>query len=140
MFAGLTRAAVLASKLGVGLIAGLGSTAAAAQSTGAEVAHVLGVRGFVLAGSQGQQSPLDVLDTIRDRTRIDLEANSELRICHYRTRTLLTLRGPLRAVVSAGGLAVDDTAPVGRSQEPCSAPTMATVHGGLVTRGLNTRR
>jgi hypothetical protein len=96
----------------------------------------MAVRGFVLASTQGQPAPLDVLEGIRDRTRLDLPANSELRICHYRTRTLLTLRGPLRAVVSANGLAVEDANAVTSTAETCAAPTLATVQGGLLSRGL----
>src|SRR5262249_51818918 len=72
-----------------------------AQETTADVAYVESVNGRVIASLQGSPTLLDVLDVIGERTRLDLPANSELRICHYRARKLLTLKGPLRASVSA---------------------------------------
>ena len=131
MLGRITRTALLVSTLGLGA----GVSTAAAQGAGSDVAHVLAVKGIVLATAQGQPAPLDILDVIRDRTRLDLPANSELHICHYRTRTLLTLRGPQRAVVSTNGLAVEDTNAVTNTAETCAAPTLATVQGGLLSRG-----
>jgi hypothetical protein len=128
MVAGMTRTAVAVTILGFGL----GISGAAAQTT--DVAHVVTVQGFVLAGSSERPALLEVLDPIRDRTRIDLPANSELRICHYPTHTTLILRGPTRAEVSARGLAVENVNAVDSSREPCGQPAMATVQGGLMTR------
>ena len=136
MLGGIARTALLVSTLS--LAAGVSD--AAAQGATTDIAYVSAVSGFVLASAQGQPTPLDVLDGIRERTRLDLPANSELSICHFRTRTLLTMRGPLRAVVSANGLAVEDANAVTISAETCAAPTLANVQGGLLSRGLATRR
>ena len=105
-----------------------------------QIAHVEAVSGIVLAASEGRQTLLDVLDIIRDETELDLRANSELRICLYRSRKLLTLRGPLRAMISATGLTIERFNPVDSSAETCSAPVVSIVHGGFLSRGPSLRQ
>jgi hypothetical protein len=93
------------SVMGVFLTAGR----SAAQESAADVAYVMEVSGRAVASLQGRPSLLDTLDIIRDRTRLDLQANSELRLCHYQTHQLLTLKGPLRASVSSDGVMVENS-------------------------------
>jgi hypothetical protein len=132
MASGILKAALLASTLGVGL--GLGISQAAAQASPTEVAYVEAVRGRVIASSQGKPALLEALDTVGDRTQLDLQANSELRICHYPTRKLLTLHGPLRASVSPSGVTAENGAALKGPSETCAAPLVSTFQGGLVTR------
>jgi len=119
---------------------GLGSVPAraAATETPTDVAYVEEVRGRVVASSQGVPTLLDALDIISDRTRLDLQANSELRICHYRTQRLLALKGPLRAAISQDGV----TAENGKvsSEGSCATPLVSTFQGGIGSRntGLKT--
>jgi len=84
------------------LLAAVDGTAAPAlaQQATADVAYVEDVSGRVVAFAQGKPILLNAFDTISDRTRLDLQANSELRICHYPTRQFLTLKGPLTASIS----------------------------------------
>jgi hypothetical protein len=90
---------VLASAIGLSL--GVG------QASGAGAALVEGVSGRVVAFAAGKPTLLDDLDVVSDGTRLDLQANSELRICHYKMRQFVTLRGPLRASVSLEGVTVE---------------------------------
>src|SRR5258708_30120952 len=83
----------------MGVFPAAGPAHSAAQETANDVAYVEEVNGRVVASSQGEPTLLDPLDIVSDRTRLDLQANSELRICHYRTHQLITLKGPLRALV-----------------------------------------
>ena len=106
----------------------------------ANVAHVLAVHGSVLAHASGERTRLEILDGIRERTRIELTANSELRICHYPTRTQITLKGPLRAEVWADGLTTENAKAVERSTAPCLAPGLASVQGGHLSRGASAAR
>jgi hypothetical protein len=138
MIAGITRAVVVVSTLSLDLWAG--GSRAVAQEAAMQVAHVEAVSGLVVAASQGKQTLLDVLDVIRDQTELDLRANSELRICLYRSRKLLTLRGPLRAVISATGLTAESVNAVDSSAETCSAPVVSIFHGGFLSRGLASRQ
>src|SRR5262245_14097430 len=84
-------AAALLLGLGVGLSAGPAYRAEAVT----DVAYVEDVNGRVVASVQGKPTLLEALDVIGDRTRLDLQPDSELRICHYRTQRLVTLKGPL---------------------------------------------
>jgi hypothetical protein len=121
--------------VGVGLV---GGSALAGLDAPTDVAHVEYLTGRVVAFSQGRPTLLDVLDTINDRTQLDLLANSELRICHYQTRQLLTLKGPLRASVSRDGVTVENGKAVITAAGSCATPTVSTFHGGLVARGAKT--
>src|SRR4051812_8182426 len=66
----------------------------APQEASREVAFVEAVTGRVVAFGSGAPALLDPLDVITDRTRVDLLASSELRICHYLTARFLTVKGP----------------------------------------------
>jgi hypothetical protein len=136
MAVGIMRAARVVSTLGLGVSLGLGGGGAssAAQGAAAEVAYVEAVNGRVVAAAQGRPTLIGVLDVISDRTQLDLQANSELRICHYLTHKLLTLRGPLRALISASGVTAENGAAVDVSKETCAAPVLSTFQGGLVSR------
>ena len=78
---------------------------------------------------------LDALDVVSDRTRLDLQANSELRICRYQTRQLLTLKGPLRASISVDGVVVENGETDLAGAGSCAAPVVSTFQGGIVSRG-----
>ena len=132
MAAGIIKAVHLVSTLGLGLGLGLGAgiSRSAAQGIPTEVAYVEAVFAF----SQGKPMLLDPLDTIADRTQLDLQANSELRMCHYRTHKVVTLRGPLRVLVSASG--VENTDAILRAAETCATPVVSIFQGGIASRGL----
>jgi hypothetical protein len=106
-----------------------------AQGNVADVAYVEDVSGRVVAFSAGKPTLLDALDVVSDRTRLDLQANSELRICHYQTRQLLTLKGPLRASISVDGVVVENAKTALAGVGSCAAPVVSTFQGGIVSRG-----
>lgn len=122
------------------LLAAVDGTAAPAlaQQATADVAYVEDVNGRVVAFAQGKPILLNPLDTISDRTRLDLQANSELRICHYPTRQFLTLKGPLTASISRDGVTADNNKTAVAATGPCVAPVVSTVQGGLISRGAGT--
>ncbi len=128
----------------VSLVLGLGGgiSHSAAQGADPDVAYVESVRGRVVASAQEAPTPLDLLDIIGDRTRLDLPANSELRICHYRTGKIHTLRGPLRASISASGVTAENGKAIDATSETCAAPVISTFQGGFVTRsaGMTTAK
>ena len=99
---GESAATVLALAAAVLLLPAVdaGPAHAAGAQDAAEVAYVEDVSGRVVAFANGKPTLLDALDIISDRTRLDLQANSELRLCHYQTLQLLTLKGPLRVDVN----------------------------------------
>ncbi len=133
MAAGMVRAAVVFSIVGLG--GGAGISQAAAQEASA-VAHVEAVSGRVVAFVRGVSVLLDTLDSVGDRTWLDLPANSELRLCHYSTGRLHMLRGPLRVAVSADGVTAENGKAVDRSAGSCAVPAVSKFQGGLVSRGL----
>jgi hypothetical protein len=108
----------------------------AAQNGASEVAYVETVSGRVVAFAQGKPTLLDVLDLVRDGTALSLQADSEIRLCHYRLGKFLNLKGPLRASITAGGLTTEDGKPVAVSAESCAAPVLSLVQGGVVLRGV----
>ena len=114
----------------------MGAPPAAAQDDG-DVAYVEGINGRVVAMAEGKPTLLDALDVISDRTRLDLQANSELRICHYPTRQLLTLKGPLRASISRDGVTAENSKIAVASAGTCAAPVVSTFQGGVVSRGAS---
>jgi hypothetical protein len=97
------------------------------------------VSGRVVAFSQGKPTLLDALDVISDRTRLDLQANSELRLCHYPTSKLVTLKGPLRASISRDGVTVENSKVVVAATGSCVAPVVSTFQGGIVSRGTGVK-
>ena len=121
-------ATVLMSAIGLSL--GIG------QASGAEVALVESVSGRVVAFAAGKPTLLDALDVVSEGTQLDLQANSELRICHYKMRQFLTLRGPLRASISLDGVAVENRKTVLEAAGSCTAPARSTYSGGIVIRGV----
>ena len=122
---------ILSSAIAVAL--GVGPSYAAQDAI--EVAIVENVSGHVVAFLAGKPALLEALDVVSDGTRLDLQANSELRICHYQTRQFLTLRGPLRASISREGVAVVHGKPATITGESCAAPVSSSVSGGAVLRG-----
>jgi hypothetical protein len=111
--------------------------AAAAQAAAKDVAYVETVRGRVVASAQGNPTLLDVLDIIGDQTRLDLQANSELRICHYGMRKIVRMKGPLQASISASGATAQNSKGIDTTSEACAEPVVSTVQGGFVTRSVN---
>src|ERR1700716_3335087 len=97
-----------------------------------EIAYVSEVSGRVVALMQGRPTLLDALDVVADQTRLDLLANSELRICHSRTQQVFILKGPLTATISQDGLTIDNGKRVVVSTERCAAPTVPISKGGIV--------
>ena len=124
------------------LILGSGVLCSPGQAGDGDVAYVESVRGRVVASPSEAPTPLEILDIIADRTRLNLPANSELRICHYRTGKILALRGPLRASVSASGVTAESGRTIDTTSESCAAPVISTFQGGFVTRssGLATAK
>ena len=115
---------------------GIGIFHPAAYAGDDDVAYVESVRGRVVASAQEAPTPLDTLDIIGDRTRLDLSANSELRICHYRMGKILALRGPLRASVSVSGVTAENGKALNATSEACATPVISTFQGGFVTRSV----
>jgi hypothetical protein len=130
-------AAWLLPGLSLGLSLGLSSPAhAGAEEAAADVAYVAEIIGRVVASSQGRPTLLDALDIISDRTRLDLQANSELQICHFRSQQLLSLKGPLTASISRDGVKVENSNLAAASAGSCAPPVVSTFQGGIVSRGL----
>jgi hypothetical protein len=115
---------------------GSGVSQSAAQGAATDVAYVQAVRGRVVASSQGTPTPLDALDIISDQTKLDLQSNSELDICHYRMRKVVRLKGPLLASISASGVTAENGKAIDATSETCAAPVVSTFQGGFVTRNV----
>jgi hypothetical protein len=132
--AGVVGAAVALSIVGLG--GGTGISQAAAQEAANPVAYIESVRGHVVAFARGTPLLVDTLDSIGDRTQLDLRANSELRLCHFSSGRLHLLRGPLRVAISADAVTAENGKTVDRSAGSCAAPAVSKFQGGLVSRGL----
>ena len=111
-------------------------TLVAAQESATDVGFVEAMSGRVVAFVRGSPVLVDVLDVISERTRLDLLANSELRLCHYRIGRFVTMRGPARITVSADGITVQAGNPVDVSHETCAVIQASKFQGGLVARGV----
>ena len=74
------------------------------------------------------------------RTRLDLPASGELRVCHYQMGKIVTLKGPLRATVSRDGVTLANGKAVLAGAGPCAPPLPSTLQGGIMTRGVSDRR
>jgi hypothetical protein len=122
------------------LTVALGSGSASAAQEAIEVAFVENVSGRVIALAAAKPTLLDALDVVMDGTRLDLQPNSELRICHYQMRQYLTLRGPVRASVSRDGVAVEGNKSAVTAAGSCAAPSGSSFQGGIVMRGLKVIR
>ena len=128
-----SKAAVAIALIGS---AWVGLTSLDAQEASREVAFVEAVTGRVVAVAHGSPALLGPLDVIADRTRVDLLASSELRICHYLTARFLTVKGPARIVVSADGITVEAGKAVYIARETCSLPQATGAQAGIVARGI----
>src|SRR5262245_47282619 len=128
----IVRAAV--AILTIGLVGAASTPRLAAQEAPADVAYVETVNGRVVAFTRGTPALLDNLDIISDRTRLDLQANSDVSICHYRTQRLLTLKGPSRAMISADGATAEAGKTIAASAGACATPVISNFQGGMVAR------
>jgi hypothetical protein len=131
--AAMLTTAVVLSSLGLGTAALISQSRA--QDTAADVAYVEDVKGRVVALSRAAPVLIDALDIISERTRLDLQTDSQLRICHYRSHRVLTLRGPARASISAAGATLESGKAVEASPGTCTAPVVSNFQGGTVARG-----
>ena len=122
--------------LGTGALGSLSS--ALAQVAVSDVAYVESLSGRATALIQGKPTPLEELDIIDERTRLFIQANSELRLCHYRDQKLLTLKGPLRVSVSASGVTTESGQPIAGAGERCAKPAASTFQGGFLARSVAT--
>jgi len=116
----MTRAAVVVSAIGLGGVFGF-SPWAAQEEAATDIGYVATVSGRVVALVR-TPSLLGTADVISDRTRLNLLANSELQVCHYRLRRFLTMTGPARVTLSASGVALESGKPAVTSKETCSVP------------------
>jgi hypothetical protein len=101
-----------------------------------DVAIVEHVSGRVVAFLEGKPTLLETLDGVGNGTQLDLQANSELQICHYQTRQFLTLKGPLRVSISRDGVALASSKTIAAAGGSCAVPISSTFSGGIVFRGL----
>jgi len=124
----------ISTLIGLLLAAAAGITPASAQS--ADIAYVESLTGTASASVQGATVPLDVLDVISERTRVELGARSELRICLHGPRKLVSLKGPLQATVNADGVTADNGKALALSAQACAAPVISTFQGGIVSRSV----
>jgi hypothetical protein len=131
--AAMLTTAVVLSSLGLGTAALISQSRA--QDTAADVAYVEDVKGRVVALSRAAPVLIDALDIISERTRLDLQTDSQLRICHYRSHRVLTLRGPARASISAAGATLESGKAVEAPPGTCTAPVVSNFQGGTVARG-----
>ena len=136
--AGTILAAIVVSTFALGGATGISPSAA--QEATIEVAYIEAVNGRVVALSRGKPVLLEALDTLSERTRLDLQINSEVRICHLRTHRLLILRGPSRALISADGVAAESGQAIPASATTCGEPIESRHQGGLVSRGVASRQ
>jgi Cysteine rich repeat len=95
---------------------------APAPTQDTNVAFVEAVSGRVIAFARGKPALLENSDMISDPTQLDLQANSELRFCHFRANRLLTLRGPSRAWVSAEGVTDERGRAINAAVGTCTPP------------------
>lgn len=86
------------------------------------VAFVEEVSGRVVVFARGKPGLLENSDLISDRTRLDLQPDSELRFCHFKASRLLTLRGPARALVSADGVTDESGRALSADAGSCTPP------------------
>jgi hypothetical protein len=130
----VSKAALVVSTIALDGVFGVSPSAAQEATT--DVGYVVAVSGRVVALVRGTPSLLDTADVISDRARLDLLANSELQVCHYRLQRFLMMSGPASVTISAGGITVESGKPVVVSQARCVTP-QASNPNGLVTRGTS---
>ena len=112
----------------------------AAQEASSDVAFVETVTGQAVALVSGRPALLGPSEVITNRTRVDVLANSELRLCHYQTSRFLTVKGPARIIVSADGVSVEAGKAVDVSRETCGLVEASAHGGGLVARGVSYKK
>jgi hypothetical protein len=112
----------------------------AAQEASRDVAFVETVTGRVVAFASGAPTLLSPSEVITNRTRVDVLANSELRLCHYQTSRFLTVKGPARIIVSVDGINVEAGKAVELSRETCGLVEASAHQGGLVARGVSYKK
>jgi hypothetical protein len=112
----------------------------AAQEASRDVAFVETVTGRVVAFASGAPTLLSPSEVITNRTRVDVLANSELRLCHYQTTRFLTVKGPARIIVSVDGINVEAGKSVELSRETCGLVEASAHQGGLVARGVSYKK
>lgn len=93
------------------------------------------VSGRVVAFLEGKSTLLETLDGVGNGTQLDLQANSELQICHYQTRQFLTLKGPLRVSISRDGVALANSKAITAAAGPCAPPVSSTFQAELYFGG-----
>ena len=128
------KSAVLAS-----MILGSCLNPLAAQEAFSDVAFVETLTGQAVALVSGRPTLLGPSEVITNRTRVDVLANSELRLCHYQTARFLTVKGPARIIVSVEGVSVEAGKAV-VSSDTCGLVEATAHHGGLVPRGVGYRK
>jgi Rieske Fe-S protein len=95
---------------------------APAPTQEADVAVVEAVSGRVVVFARGKPALLENSDRISDHAQLDLQADSELRFCHFKANRLLTLRGPTRAFVSADGVTDERGRTIDAAVGTCTPP------------------
>jgi hypothetical protein len=118
----------------IGMAALLRASVAAAQSAVPEIAYVEEVSGRAIVNAQGQESQLDLLDTIANGAQLMLERGARLKICHYGLHELIAVQGPLRGSVSRVGILTENGQPVASTGRRCTEPVVSTVQGGIAFR------
>jgi hypothetical protein len=130
------KAALVLFALGSGALGA--SSFAVAEMAVTDVAYVESLNGRAIALVQGKPTLLEPLDIIDERTRVDILANSEVRLCHYRNEKLLILRGPLRVSVSASAVTAEGGQEISGFGERCVKPAVSTFQGGFLARSAAT--
>jgi hypothetical protein len=128
---------LIAAALLVAIGMGLSVVTARGAEAVTDVAYVQEVSGRVVASAQGKPTLLEALDVVSDRTRLDLQPNSELRICHFRTQRLITLKGPARVSVALNGVTAENGKAINVASETCVAPVVSAFQGGTIHRGVD---
>src|SRR3954451_2109173 len=128
------KSAVLAS-----MILGSCLNPLTAQEASSDVAFVETVTGRAVALVTGRPTLVGPLEVITNRTRVDVLANSELRLCHYQTARFLTVKGPARIIVSVDEINVE-AGKVVVTSETCGLVEASAHEGGLVAGGYREER
>ena len=96
--------------------------------------------GTGVAFASGAPTLLSPSEVITNRTRVDVLANSELRLCHYQASRFLKVQGPPRIIVSVDGVSVEAGKAVEVSRETCGSVEASAHQGGLVARGVSYKK
>jgi hypothetical protein len=107
---------------------------APAPTQEAGVASVESVSGRVVVFARGKPAVLENSDMISDHAQLDLQADSELRFCHFKANRLLTLKGPARAFVSADGVTDERGRTIDAVVGTCKPPARWLYHKNPMVR------